>query len=112
MEKRGSQLLKGVLDVCLLALIAEGPRYGYELVRELQARGLELVGEGSIYPVLSRLQAGQLVEGYLVPSAEGPARKYYRVRAEGEDRLRAWTLEWAGFSAAVNRVLKGEEVHA
>jgi PadR family transcriptional regulator PadR len=104
-EKRGSQLLRGVLDMCLLALIAEEPCYGYKMVRKMEERGLELVGEGSIYPLLSRLQKAGLIEGYMVPSKEGPRRKYYRVLPRGEEQLRDWRKEWEGFSRSVDRVI-------
>lgn len=104
-DRRSSQLLKGVLDMCLLALISEEPCYGYEMVRKMEERGLELVGEGSIYPLLSRLQKSGYIEGYMVPSGEGPRRKYYRILSEGEAKLRAWGEEWSGFVRAVERVI-------
>lgn len=107
MERRGPQLLKGVLDVCLLALVAERPRYGDELVGQLAARGLDLVAEGSIYPLLGRLQRDGHVEGYLVPSAAGPARKYYRITPAGEVHLAAGVAEWRTFATAVGRVVGG-----
>jgi PadR family transcriptional regulator PadR len=53
---RRSQLLRGVLDLCLLAVMGEGPAYGYEMTKRLRARGLSIVGEGSIYPLLGRLE--------------------------------------------------------
>lgn len=106
-EKRGTQLLKGVLDLCLLALIDETPRYGYEIVRKLEERGLGLAAEGSIYPVLARLQKGGHVEGYPVPSAEGPARKYYRLLPAGRRHLDDGRAEWRSFADAVERVLAG-----
>lgn len=105
--ERSTQLLKGVLDMCLLAVIAEEPSYGYEMVRKLHSRGLDLVGDGSIYPLLSRLQKQGLVEGYLVASKEGPQRKYYRIQPAGEQRLAQWTEEWTGLAAAVEAVLRG-----
>lgn len=104
-EKRNSQLLKGVLDMCLLAIIAEEPSYGYEMVRKMEERGLELVGEGSIYPLLSRLQKLRYIEGYMVPSREGPKRKYYRILPPGEERLEIWKSEWRLFSEAVDKVV-------
>ena len=104
-DRRSSQHLKGVLDMCLLALISEEPCYGYEMVQKMEERGLEVVGEGSIYPLLSRLQKGGLIEGYTVPSGEGPRRKYYRILPAGEATLRAWDEEWAGFVRAVDRVI-------
>jgi PadR family transcriptional regulator, regulatory protein PadR len=107
MEKHRSQLLKGVLDMCLLALLGKEPCYGYEMVQKLAASGLNLVSEGSIYPVLSRLQQQGLIEGYLVPSAEGPSRKYYRLLPAGEQQLALWAGEWADFAQAVSLLLKG-----
>jgi PadR family transcriptional regulator PadR len=105
---RSSQLLKGVLDMCLLAVIAEEPSYGYEMVRKLAERGLDLVGEGTIYPVLSRLQRGGLIEGYLVESPGGPARKYYQVTKVGTRTLREWERDWQRLVRGVGQVLKGE----
>ena len=89
----------------LLALISEEPCYGYEMVQKMEERGLEVVGEGSIYPLLSRLQRGGFIEGYMVPSEEGPRRKYYRILPAGEAKLRAWGEEWSGFVRAVDRIV-------
>jgi PadR family transcriptional regulator PadR len=105
-----SQLLKGVLDMCLLALIAEEPSYGYEMADKLERRGLHLVSEGSIYPTLSRMQKAGLIEGYFVEAdGSGPPRKYYRIAEPGKQRLAAWTEEWDRFSAGVKTVLNGGE---
>lgn len=105
---RGSQLLKGVLDMCLLSIIGEEPSYGYEMVRKLQGRGLRLVSEGSIYPLLSRLEKGTLIDGYLVESREGPARKYYRITDSGRATLGDWMSEWRTFRDGVDDVLRGD----
>lgn len=105
--EHSSQLLKGVLDMCLLALIAEDASYGYEMVNKLQDRGLELVSEGSIYPLLSRLQKRGYIEGYFVESSGGPPRKYYRILPAGTSRLQRWAGEWATVSGGVTKVLKG-----
>lgn len=106
MAEHRTQVLKGVLDVCLLALIAEEPSYGYEMVEKLDARGLPLVADGSIYPSLSRLQNRGLAEGYFEEHGGGPPRKYYRITAAGRDRLEEWTDEWRTLSAGVDRVLE------
>ncbi len=103
-----SQLLKGVLDMCLLALIAEEPSYGYEMANKLQRRGLELVSEGSIYPLLGRLQKKGYIEGYFVESTGGPPRKYYRMAPEGAAQLETWSAEWARVSNGVDAVLAGD----
>lgn len=105
--EHSSQLLKGVLDMCLLALISEEPSYGYEMVDKLQQRGLALVSEGSIYPLLSRLQKKGYIQGYFVESSGGPPRKYYRIEADGKERLIEWVEEWHRVSAGVSEVLNG-----
>jgi PadR family transcriptional regulator, regulatory protein PadR len=104
---RSTQLLHGVLDMCLMSIIDEEASYGYEMVHKLRNRGLDLASEGSIYPLLSRLQRQGMIEGYLVQSSEGPARKYYRMTAQGRAALSAWKQEWDRFSQAVDAVLEG-----
>jgi PadR family transcriptional regulator PadR len=106
-EARRTQLLRGVLDTCLLALIAEQPRYGYEIVEALSERGLTLVSEGSIYPLLSRLQRAGLVSAYHLPSPSGPPRKYYELTPEGQAELASGRHSWTEFADAVGRVLHG-----
>ncbi len=103
-----SQLLKGVLDMCLLALIDQEPSYGYEMVDKLQRNGLELVSEGTIYPLLSRLQKQGYIEGYFVESTGGPPRKYYRIADEGREQLTDWQAEWRKLSIGVEEVLNGD----
>ena len=93
--------------MCLSAVIAEEPSYGYEMVRKLEERGLALVGEGSIYPLLSRLQRQGLVESYSVGSPGGPPRKYYQIAAAGKRRLGEWTKEWNALSQGVDQILNG-----
>jgi len=93
--------------MCLLATIAQRPCYGYEMVQQLAQQGLDLVSEGSIYPLLSRLQHLGYIEGNLVASRDGPQRKYYRLRPEGVKQLERWQTEWELFAQAVERILKG-----
>lgn len=93
--------------MCLLSIIEEEASYGYEMVSKLRSRGLDLASEGSIYPLLSRLQKQGLIEGYLVQSSEGPARKYYRMTDDGIATLREWRTEWDEFSTSVDAVLAG-----
>ncbi|MGA4839641.1 PadR family transcriptional regulator [Streptomyces sp. G45] len=107
-DQRRSQLLRGVLDLCLLALIAERPRYGYEFVEALTESGLELVSEGSIYPLLARMERAGLVDSYRAPSAAGGApRKYYRLTEAGRAELAAGRTTWSAFTTAVSRTLRG-----
>ena len=95
--------------MCLLALIAEQPSYGYEMVRKLEDRGLDLVSEGSIYPLLSRMQHKRLVEGFYQDSSAGPVRKYYRIRRKGEEHLARWRDDWMRLAYGVEKVLQGSE---
>lgn len=102
---RRSQLLRGVLDLCLLAVMEEGPAYGYEMTKRLRARGLSIVGEGSVYPLLGRLEREGLVETYRAASNGGPPRKYYRVSREGRRALAVGVSEWRAARDAFDAVL-------
>ncbi len=104
-ERRSSQLLRGVLDLCLLAVVAGEPAYGYEMTKRLRARGLSIVGEGSIYPLLARLERDGLVDTYRAASDGGPPRKYYRASARGTRALEAGVEEWTSARDAIDAVL-------
>jgi len=110
-EGRRTQLLRGVLDLCLLAVMEEGPAYGYEMTKRLRARGLSIVGEGSIYPLLGRLEREGLVETHRAASDGGPPRKYYRPSRAGRRALADGITEWRAARDAVDAVL-GLEVNA
>jgi PadR family transcriptional regulator PadR len=101
------QLKKGVLELCVLALLSRGDAYGYEIASRL-AQGIGM-GEGTIYPLMRRLQDDRLVETYLAQSSAGPSRKYYRLTEAGRDRFEIQKTEWAAFSAAVNAILGGAQ---
>lgn len=106
---RRTQLLRGVLDLCLLAVMEEKPAYGYEMTKRLRARGLSIVGEGSIYPLLGRLEREGLVETYRAASDDGPPRKYYRPSPEGRRALAAGVSEWRAARDALDAVLSPVE---
>ncbi|MGG7620896.1 PadR family transcriptional regulator [Bacillus coreaensis] len=89
-----SQLLKGIMDGCVLAVIEKETVYGYELSKKLQDIGLSDVSEGTIYPVLLRLQKNGLIHGEMKPSESGPNRKYYYLTDAGKMALETITLEW------------------
>jgi PadR family transcriptional regulator PadR len=101
-----------VLDLCLLAVMAEGPAYGYEMTKRLRERGLSIVGEGSIYPLLGRLEREGLVETYRAPSDGGPPRKYYRPSRRGRRALAAGVAEWRAARDALDAVLDSVEAKA
>jgi len=100
-----SQMLKGVLEGCILAVIEERPTYGYELYVRLSEQGLQSVSEGSIYPVLLRIQKEGLIEGTLVKSTTGPNRKYYSLTEKGKDTLAQFKEEWAILADSVNQII-------
>jgi len=111
MENNQTQWLKGILDLCLLALIDQAPCYGYEMVQRMTERGFTLVSEGSIYPCLSRLQHQKLVESYSIASLEGPKRKYYRLLPAGQEQLVLWKKQWHTFATALENILEGSIPH-
>ena len=106
-EPQRSQMLKGILDPCLLAVIAEHEAYGYEIVARLEAAGLGDVAEGTVYPALTRLERGGLLKSERRESASGPPRKYYQLTPSGRRQLDAWREEWAALAASVDSVLGG-----
>ncbi|MFE5891215.1 PadR family transcriptional regulator [Streptomyces sp. NPDC002285] len=109
-DQRRSQMLRGVLDLCLLSLIAERPRYGFEFVTALADSGLDLVSEGSIYPLLARMEREGLISSYSAPSASGGApRKYYRLTEAGRTELTSGRAVWHAFSGRVGRILTDNE---
>jgi PadR family transcriptional regulator PadR len=99
------QMKKGVLDLCVLALLSRSDAYGYEIASRL-AGGIGM-GEGTIYPLMRRMQADGLVETYLVESPSGPSRKYYRLTDTGRATFQTQRTEWTAFSAAVDAILGG-----
>ena len=99
------QLKKGALDLCVLALLSRADGYAYEIASRLAvAIGM---GEGTIYPLMRRMQADGMVSTYLMESASGPPRKYYRLTAEGRRTFIAQRAEWDAFEIAVKKILGG-----
>jgi PadR family transcriptional regulator PadR len=100
-----TQLLKGVLDLAVLAVLRDEDGYGYELLRRLRAAGLEDVGDASVYGTLRRLFQAGYVTTYVVPSEEGPHRKYYSLNAAGRTQLRRSAATWRDFSSTMDKLL-------
>jgi PadR family transcriptional regulator, regulatory protein PadR len=101
------QLKRGVLELCVLALLSRGDAYAYEIASRL-AEAIDM-GEGTIYPLMRRMQTDGLVDTYLVESPAGPPRKYYKLTAAGQRTFAAQKDEWAAFSKAVDEILRGAE---
>jgi PadR family transcriptional regulator, regulatory protein PadR len=102
-----SQLLKGIMDGCVLAVIEKESVYGYELSKKLQEIGLDDVSEGTIYPVLLRLQKNGLIRGEMKPSESGPNRKYYYLTESGKETLETISLEWEQVFLPVQTLFQG-----
>ena len=103
---RISQLRRGVLEHCVLALLGDQELYGFELVRRLgEVDGL-VTSEGTIYPLLSRLRRDGWVTTSWAESESGPPRRYYALTDDGRRALRAFTEEWVRFRDSVDAVLQ------
>jgi PadR family transcriptional regulator, regulatory protein PadR len=102
---RQTQLLRGALDMCLLALLAKESAHGYELVRRIEAAGFTGVGYGTIYPLMTRMRRLGLVTNEIQPSPAGPDRKVYALTTAGHDRLRSWRQQWSTFVGIVDATL-------
>src|SRR5882757_7928104 len=100
-----TQLLKGVLDVAVLAAIQEDDGYGYDVVRRLRAAGLDEVGDASVYGTLRRLYSAGALTSYVVPSEDGPHRKYYGINKQGRAMLADQRASWTSFAATMSRLL-------
>ena len=99
------QLKKGALELCVLALLSQHESYAYEIASKLSdSIGM---GEGTIYPLMRRLQNDRLVETYLVESPAGPSRKYYRLTEAGKASFTSQKAAWTSFSGAVQGILGG-----
>ncbi|WP_296817005.1 PadR family transcriptional regulator [Brevundimonas sp.] len=97
------QLKKGVLGLCVLALLSADDNYAYEIASRL-ANDIGM-GEGTIYPLMRRMQAEGLVETYLVESPSGPSRKYYRLTDAGRRAYESQKAEWTQFATAVDAII-------
>lgn len=98
--------MRGVLDLCVLAALADGERYGYDLARYLeQEADVGQVKGGTLYPLLARLEAAGLVAGEWRPGRQGQGRKYYALTDEGRRVLEGQASAWKGFAARTTALL-------
>ena len=101
-----TQLLKGVLDLTVLSVVDDEDGYGYDVLRRLRAGGLTEVGDASVYGTLRRLYAAGALTSYVVPSEEGPHRRYYGITDRGRDQLVEARSTWRDFAGALSRLLQ------
>jgi PadR family transcriptional regulator PadR len=100
-----TQLLKGVLDLAVLAVVDGEDGYGYDIVRRLRDGGLTDVGDASVYGTLRRLYSAGALTSYVVPSESGPHRKYYGITPIGRTQLKEQRDDWSVFSSTVSALL-------
>ncbi len=105
-EAMVAQMRKGALEYCVMALISDDERYGFELVQKLRDFDGVVTTEGTIYPLLSRLRKDGRVETSWRESESGPPRRYYRLTERGRESLERFAREWQRFRDSVNAVLK------
>jgi PadR family transcriptional regulator PadR len=103
------QLRRGTVEYCVLALLRDGERYGFELVRELSDGTGLITSEGTIYPLLTRLRKNQLVTTTWRESESGPPRRYYQLSESGHETLASFVKEWPRFRDSVDAVLNGRK---
>ena len=105
-----SQMLKGTLEGCILKVISEKETYGYEISQQLQQYGFGEIAEGTVYPLLLRLEKNGLISGTSRQSEKGPNRKYFSITEQGAAELKNFLQNWKALEYAVNSLCyKGGE---
>ena len=105
-----AQLRKGALEGCILQIISREPTYGYAIATTLRDSGFADLTEGTLYPLLLRLERRGLLAAEYRAGSGGPSRKYYHLTPDGAQYLAEFTAAWQSASATVNRILHNEEV--
>ena len=104
-----SQLMRGTLEGCILKVIAAETTYGYEIMEKLVRHGFDDIREGTIYPLLVRLEKKELIASEVRPSPLGPSRKYYSLTQAGKEMLDSFAACWENISKAVENIMDLEE---
>jgi PadR family transcriptional regulator PadR len=104
-QEWNSQMRRGLLELCVLALLEARPRYGYEIVTSLAQADRLAASEGTVYPLLRRLRGLGWLETFWRESDSGPPRQYYELTEKGLARLRQLEAEWVELRRAVDERL-------
>ena len=105
-DAASTQLRRGVIGPCILAVLASGPRYGLELVAELNQIGQLLTSQGTVYPLLNRLHEAGLVTSYWELGETDRPRRYYRITDSGTQELTTFRTDWRRFADSVDQLLE------
>lgn len=101
-----SQLLKGILEGCVLLIISREEVYGYQLVELLKEMGFTEIVGGTVYPLLQKLERNGQLQSQMKPSTEGPNRKYYTLTIEGKEAAVLFTEQWMMLKTIVEDIIK------
>lgn len=104
-----AQLRKGTLEGCILKIIDREPTYGYAIAATLRESGFADLTEGTLYPLLLRLERKGLIAAEHRAGSGGPSRKYYQLTPDGAQCLAEFVAAWQTTGAAVNRILQDKE---
>lgn len=104
-----SQLLKGTLEGCILKTIAREPVYAYGAIEYLRKKGFTDLTEGTLYPLLLRLEMQKLISSELRESAVGPKRKYYLITEDGKDYLKQFEREYCALERIIKNILEEDD---
>lgn len=99
-----TEMLKGVLEGCVLEIISNEEVYGYEITRRLNALGFSDIVDGTVYTILVRLEKNKLVETTKKPSDMGPPRKFFRLNDAGREELKKFWAKWEFVSTKINEL--------
>lgn len=103
-----SQLKRGILEGCILKVISVRETYGYEIINSLSEHGFKGLSEGTIYPLIKRIEKKGLIKYRYKPSSLGPKRKYFSITEEGMEMLESFNSCWERMSSTVNEILNLE----
>jgi PadR family transcriptional regulator, regulatory protein PadR len=114
MKEDFTELLRGTVPTLILAALADAPRHGYAIAREIERRSDEalILGDGSLYPALRALERAGFIEGIWQTEGSGPARKVYSLTRPGSEELARRTRTWQRFVGSVSDIIAGGKPHA
>ncbi|SFF57571.1 transcriptional regulator, PadR family [Halobacillus alkaliphilus] len=98
------EMMKGVLEGCVLEIISRGETYGYEITQQLRELGFTDVVEGTVYTITMRLEKNNLVDIEKKPSTKGPPRKFYTLNEVGHEHLKTFWNKWEFVSSKINEL--------
>ena len=107
MGKQVTEMLKGILEGIVLAILSDRPAYGYEITAWLREEGFSDIAEGTVYALLIRIEQRGLVDVEKVPSEKGPPRKVYSLNARGKERLEEFWRTWSFLTQRLEQLREG-----